>query len=63
MKKYYPELYKNYPNSVYRGSTYNSSYGRMRWNKKTLADPEGYKNMTAKKVLKDLFSEREVPEK
>ena len=35
----------------------------MRWNKKTLADPEGYKNMTAKKVLKDLFSEREVPEK
>lgn len=63
MKKYYPELYKNYPNSVYRGSTYNSSYGRMRWNKKTLADPEGYKNMTAKKVLKDLFNEREVPEK
>lgn len=63
MKKYYPELYKNYPNSVYRGSTYNSSYGRMRWNKKTLADPEGYKNMTAKKVLKDLFSEIEVPEK
>ena len=63
MKKYYPELYKNYPNSVYRGSTYNSSYGRMRWNKKTLADPEGYKNMTAKIVLKDLFSEREVPEK
>ena len=63
MKKYYPELYKNYPNSVYRGSTYNSSYGRMRWNKKTLADPEGYKNLTAKKVLKDLFSEREVPEK
>ncbi len=63
MKKYYPELHKNYPNSVYRGSTYNSSYGRMRWNKKTLADPEGYKNMTAKKVLKDLFSEIEVPEK
>ena len=63
MKKYYPELYKNYPNSVYRGSTYNSSYGRMRWNKKTLADPEGYKKKKKKKVLKDLFSEREVPEK
>ena len=62
MKKYYPELYKSYPNSVYRGSVYNHSYGRMRWNKKTLADPEGYRNLTANKVLKDLFGERDLPE-
>lgn len=61
MKKYYPTQYKNYPNSVYRGSNYNTSYGRMTWNKKTLADPEGYKNLTANKVLADLFGERENP--
>lgn len=61
MKKYYPTQYKNYPNSVYRGSNYNTSYGRMTWNKKTLADPEGYKNLTANKILADLFGERENP--
>lgn len=32
--------------------------GRMRWNKKTFSDPEGYRKMSADKVLADLFSER-----
>lgn len=63
MKKYYPDLYKYYPNSVYRGSVYNTSYGRMRWSRNVLADPEGYTNKTANAVLKDLFSERELPVK
>ena len=58
MKKYYPDLYKKYPNSIYRGSYYNTSYGRMRWNDKTLKDPEGYRRMSAEQVMKDLFEER-----
>lgn len=58
MKKYYPSLYKKYPNSIYRGSYYNTSYGRMRWNDKTLKDPEGYRKMSAEQIMKDLFEER-----
>lgn len=62
MKKYYPQQYAAYPNSVYRGSVYNTAYGRMRWKKSVLSDPEGYKNRTANAILKDLFSERELPQ-
>lgn len=58
MKKYYPALYKKYPKSIYRGSDYNKRYGRMRWNAKTLEDPECYRNMPAEKIMADLFGER-----
>lgn len=60
MKKYYPAWYKRYPN-VSRGSSYLSHYGQMKWyttgTKTVLSDTEGYRNMTADKVLKDLFGE------
>lgn len=58
MKKYYKSWYKRYP-EVSKGSAYLSHYGQMRW-KTTgediiLSDPDGYQNMSAKEVLKDLF--------
>lgn len=58
MKKYYASWYRKFPR-VDRGSTYLKHYGQMRW-KTTgknviLSDPEGYKNMSAKQILKDLF--------
>lgn len=58
MKKYYRSLYKRFPSMVKRKSSYNTDYGRMRWNKRTLSDPEGYRKMSANKVLKNLFAER-----
>ena len=58
MKKYYPDWYKRYP-EVSKGSTYLSHYGQMRWNTKgkgmILSDPDGYQEMWAEEVLKDLF--------
>ena len=41
MKKYYPSLYKNYPNQVYRGSSYNTAYGRMRFSGRSCAGASG----------------------
>ena len=58
MKKYYSSLYSKYPSIVYRPASYSNDYGRFRWNKKTFSDPEGYRKMSADKVLADLFSER-----
>lgn len=57
MKKYYPNWYKRYPSTTL-SSNYNTGYGQFRWNTKTLTDPEGYRNMSADKVLADLFDER-----
>lgn len=60
MRKYYKTWYEKYPD-VSRGTTYLSHYGQMRW--KTggqdviLSDPDGYQNMSAEEILKDLFGE------
>lgn len=57
MSKYYPEWYKKYPNCA-KGSSYLSHYARMRWDlsgKKIMTDPDGYRNMSAEQILKDLF--------
>lgn len=58
MKKYYRKWYQKYPR-VSRGSSYLSHYGQMRWytNGKhaVLSDPDGYHNMDAEEILKDLF--------
>ena len=58
MKKYYKTWYKRYP-EVSKGGSYLSHYGQMRWTTSgegtILSDPEGYQNMSAKEVLKDLF--------
>lgn len=60
MKKYYPEWYSKYPDSS-RGSSYLTSYSRMRWylegDKRVMSDPDMLSNMSAAKVLKILFRE------
>ena len=58
MKKYYGKAYKICPNIVHIDKTYRTKYARMRWNNRTLSDPDGYRNMSAEEVLADLFSER-----
>lgn len=58
MKKYYPGWYKKFPNCS-RGMSYLRDYAQMRWRiSKTsvMSDPDGYRNMTAEQILKDLFS-------
>ncbi|MCM1179316.1 MAG: hypothetical protein NC347_03605 [Clostridium sp.] len=58
MKKYYKTWYRKYP-KMDRGSSYLSHYGQMRWKTTgknvVLSDPDNYQNMSADKILKDLF--------
>ncbi len=57
MKKYYPEWYKKYPDCS-KGSSYLTQSSRMRWDlsgKSIMSDPDGYRNMSAEQILKDLF--------
>ena len=60
MKKYYKSWYNKYP-EVSKGTSYLTDYSRMRWDTDSLSavltDPDGYQNMNAKQVLKDLFGE------
>lgn len=60
MKKYYRNWHERYPR-VSCNASYLSHYGQMRWKttgrKVTLTDPDGYQNMSAEEVLKDLFGE------
>lgn len=60
MKKYYRNWHDRYPR-VSCNASYLSHYGQMRWKttgrKATLTDPDGYQNMSAEEVLKDLFGE------
>lgn len=61
MKKYYPGWYKKYPNCA-KGSQYLTQYAQMRWNitgAAIMTDPDGYRNMSADKILKDLFASKE----
>ncbi len=60
MKKYFPEWYKKYP-SCSVSASYLSGYSQMRWNisgKSIMTDPDGYRNMSASEILKDLFASR-----
>ena len=59
MKKYFPAWYKKYPNCA-KGSSYLSHYAQMRWDltgKKVMSDPDGYRNKSAKAILKDLLGD------
>lgn len=59
MKKYYPSWYRRYPKTTMK---YNNFYlkecGRFRFNSKKVSDPDGYRKMSAERVLADLFGER-----
>ena len=48
--------YKKYNYYTSVGSGYANSYSYFRWNRETLADPDGYTDMTADKILADLFA-------
>ncbi|MDD3795393.1 MAG: hypothetical protein PHE06_05355 [Lachnospiraceae bacterium] len=57
MKKYYPKWYAKFPKCS-RGTSYLTQYSQMRWyltGNCMMSDPEGYANLTAPKILKDLF--------
>lgn len=59
MKQYYPDWYQKYPNCS-RGSSYLTSFSRMRWNLTgncMMSDPENYAKKDAAAILKDLFDE------
>lgn len=58
MKTYYPAWYKKFPNCARDGS-YLTKYGQMRWDvsgKSVMTDPDGYRNMSASQILKNLFN-------
>ena len=59
MEKYYPEWTKKYP-ALCKNTSYLTHYSQMRWttkgNEVVLSDPDGYQDMSAEEVLKDLFS-------
>lgn len=59
MKKYYPEYDKKFSYKGYiRDSDYLTQYTQFRWNTNdVMKDPDGYTKMTAKQILKNLFSE------
>lgn len=58
MEKYYPEWTKKYP-VLCKNNSYLTHYSQMRWTTEgedvILSDPDGYQNMSAKKILEDLF--------
>jgi hypothetical protein len=58
MKKYYPSWYSRYPDAtLWYANSYNQDYNRFRWYSTVLSDPDGYRQMSADKVLADLFKE------
>ena len=54
MSRYEGTKKYNYYYSV--GSSYIQSYSFFRWNRETLADPDGYLNKTADQILADLYA-------
>lgn len=56
MNQYYPNLVKKFNLSCSVGSSYIRGSNTMRWNTKTLADPDKYAKMTAGQVLENIFS-------
>lgn len=63
MERYYPEWSDRYP-AIFRNysiytSTANANSGKFSWNldETGLLDPEGYTNMSAEEILRDLFGE------
>ncbi len=59
MKTYFPSHYKKYP-SVSRNQKYLTDYNRMQWSEEVLPDPDGYRDMWADEILKDLFEEVKI---
>lgn len=56
MAAYYPNWHRKFPNYG-RDASYIRDYDRFRWHEEALADPDGYRTMTAREILEDLFNE------
>ncbi len=54
MKEYFYECYKKYPNCS-RGTSYLTTYDKISIPTGILADADGYRNMDAEQILRDLF--------
>ncbi len=54
MRTYFPKHYNRYPHCS-RNTSYLTDYHQMRWNETVLTDSDGYRNMSAEEILKDLF--------
>lgn len=59
MKKYYSDWFKLYP-KISRDESYLKCYDMFEWHDNILCDNENYKNLTADKILTDLFKEGEL---
>ncbi len=55
MEMYRPECYEKFGPTCSRDMSYLTDYARYRWDASTLADPDGYSEMTAEEILADLF--------
>lgn len=55
MENYRPECYEKFGSTCSRGMSYLTDYSRYRWDASTLADPDGYYEMSAEEILADLF--------
>lgn len=55
MNQYYSNLMKKFNLSCAVGTSYIRASNALRWNARTLADPDGYKTKTASQILEDLF--------
>ena len=58
MKKYFPEYYSKFSGRLSKGTDYLTRYSRMRWKitgNKLMTDPDGFADMNAGQVLRDLL--------
>ena len=55
MTRYYPELMERYPKMCMRKEEYLTAYDQYRWDRKVVADPDGFDSMSPEDILKALF--------
>ena len=56
MNQYYPALVQKFNLGCSVGTSYIRASNTLRWNTKTLSNPDGYKSKSAGQILADLFS-------
>ena len=59
MNTFFKECYTKYPNCS-RGTDYLVSYNQMSWNNSVLPDSDGYREMNAEDILRDMFYKPKV---
>lgn len=59
MNTFFKDCYTKYPNCS-RGTDYLVSYNQMSWNSSVLRDPDGYREMGAEDILRDMFYKTKI---